>query len=164
MPILRTPHSSAALTILNLVALALQRISTALPRVWAEFPLLPFDLSQEDERQAQFSTNGMPARSLTSSNRERNAPSISSMEQDGTHFLNSLSEKYLLIVYRLLFESAYMYYLWHYSKLTELLYKKYFMYRILTISILLAIFQARWGTPSLMYHTDIHLVLSLLAI
>ena len=65
----------------------------------------------------------MPARSLTSSNRERNAPSISLSEQDGTHFLNSLSEKYLLIVYRLLFESAYMYYLCHCSKLTELFYK-----------------------------------------
>ena len=64
----------------------------------------------------------MPARSLTSSNRERNAPSISLSEQDGTHFLNSLSEKYLLIVYRLLFESAYLYYLCHCSKLTELLY------------------------------------------
>ena len=119
MPILRTPQSSAALTILNLVALVLHRMSTALPRVWAEFPLLPFDLSQEDERQAQFSTNGMPARSLTSSNRERNAPSISLSEQDGTHFLNSLSEKYLLIVYRF-FESTYLYYLCHCSKLTEL--------------------------------------------
>lgn len=122
MPILRTPQSSAALTILNLVALALHRMSTALPRVWAEFPLLPFDLSQEDERQAQFSTNGMPARSLTSSNRERNAPSISLSEQDGTHFLNSLSEKYLLIVC-CFFESAYLYYLCHYSKLSELPYK-----------------------------------------
>lgn len=39
----------------------------------------------------------MPARSLTSSNRERNVPSISLSEQDGTHFSNSLSEKYLLI-------------------------------------------------------------------
>ena len=122
MPILHTPHSSAALTILNLVALVLQRMSTALPRVWAEFPLLPFDLSQEDERYAQFSINGMPTRSLTSSNRERNAPSISLSEQDGTHFLNSLSEKYLLIVYRF-FESTYLYYLCYYSKLTELLYK-----------------------------------------
>ena len=58
----------------------------------------------------------MPARSLTSSNRERNAPSISLSEQDGTHFLNSLSGKYLLIVYRF-FESTYLYYLCHCSNL-----------------------------------------------
>ena len=122
MPILRTPQSSAALTILYLVTLALQRMSTALPRVWAEFPLLPFDLSQEDERQAQFSINGMPAFSRTSSNRERNAPSISLSEQDGTHFLNSLSEKYLLIFHRI-FESAYLYFLCYSSKLTKLPYK-----------------------------------------
>ena len=43
------------------------------------------------------------------------------MEQDGTHFLNSLAEKYLLIVSRI-FESVYLYYLCHCSKLTELGY------------------------------------------
>ena len=44
----------------------------------------------------------MPALLRTSSRRERKAPSISFSEQDGTHFLNSDSEKYLLIVYRFL--------------------------------------------------------------
>ena len=63
----------------------------------------------------------MPALLRTSSRMERKAPSISFSEQDGTHFLNSDSEKYLLIVYRF-FESTYLYYLCHCSKLTELSY------------------------------------------
>ena len=122
MPILVNPAARSPCTIFILFAEVLQRISTALPEQCAEFPVRPFDKSHALERYAQFSTNGIPARSLASSNRERNAPSIFLSEQDGTHFLNSLSEKYLIIVYRLLFESAYMYYLYHCSKLTELLY------------------------------------------
>ena len=122
MPILVKPAARSPCTIFILFAEVLQRISTALPEQCAEFPVRPFDKSHALERYAQFSTNGIPARSLASSNRERNAPSISLSEQDGTHFLNSISEKYLLIVYGF-FESTYLYYLCYCSKLTDLFYK-----------------------------------------
>lgn len=97
MPMRRTPHSSAARTILYRVALALHRISTALPRVWALFPLRPFASSHSRLRYAQVSTSGMPAASRTRSSNARNAGSICWMEHAGMQRWNSAAVKYLLI-------------------------------------------------------------------
>ena len=98
IPIRVNPASRQARTIFIRFALVLQRMSTASPVQCALSPERPLSLSHWTERYAQLRTKGIPAISLALSSLSIVCCFMSCKEQDGTHFANSASLKYLAVI------------------------------------------------------------------